>query len=89
MIDNQTTDALITKACYAQIQAYALPHYSSLFYELAVQLYKLQKKVDELEKNPNQAWNSAIREAIHIIGDNRFNSNGATMTIDSLRALIK
>lgn len=31
--------------------------------------------------------NAAILQAIHVAECNRYNSNGATMTIDSLRAL--
>ena len=84
-----TTNELISRACYAQMKADNHGHIldSALFYGLATRLYELQKKVDELEKDSTQVRTKALEEAICIVNENRMNSNGATMTIDSLRGL--
>lgn len=86
-----TTDELISRACMVQLQAdtWGIKLYDGLFLELAERAYELQKRVDELEKSSTQVRNKTLEEALYIVNENRMNSNGATMTIDSLRALLK
>lgn len=56
---------------------------------LVDKINELQEKVDTLEKGHDQVWNAAILQAMYVAEGNRYNSNGATMTIDSLRVLLK
>lgn len=57
MTDNPTTNELISRALMAQLQmdTLGIKLHEGLLFELAMRLYELQRKVDELEELQREA----------------------------------